>query len=108
MGERRPSQAFGIVGLIIGLMANSVTAYAALSLLAEPDGARIRPMGEAVMFFFGALIGLCGAVFSFQAVRQEGTRWAGVIGLIMGLSSFPLGFFLTKYVIGLRHLVFLP
>ena len=26
----------------------------------------------------------------------------------MGLSPFPLGFFLTKYVIGLRHKVFLP
>ena len=56
-------------------------------------------MGQAVMLFFGALMGLRGAVFSFQAVRQEGTRRAGVIGLIMGLSSLPLGFYLTKHVI---------
>ena len=52
MRERRPSDAFGIVVVVIGLVANLITAYAALSLLAEPDGARIRPMGEAFMVFF--------------------------------------------------------
>ena len=62
MRERRPSDAFGIVGVVIGLVANLITAYAALSLLAEPDGARIRPMGEAFMVFFGTADGIvrCG------------------------------------------------
>ncbi len=98
----------GIAGVLIGFAANAIAANAALSLLGEPAGARIRPMGEALMILNGALVGFCGAVVSFLAVRQEGTRWAGVVGLVLGLSPFPLGSFLMRYVQELRHLNFLP
>jgi hypothetical protein len=108
MGRRRRVITIGLVGVLIGLVANAITASAALSLFDEPVGARIRPMGQALMFFCGALVGLCGAVVSFQAVRQDGSRWAGAIGLVLGLSPFPLGSFLIRYVQELRHLDFLP
>jgi hypothetical protein len=42
------------------------------------------------------------------AVREPGTRWAGVVGLFLGLSPLPLGVVLLRYVQGIRHLVFLP
>ena len=96
MGQRGPSEAFGIVGVVIGLVANSINAYAALSLLAEPDGAQIRPMGEAAMLFFGALIGLCGAVFAFQAVRQQGARLGGSRWTYPGSIVVPTGVFLDE------------
>jgi hypothetical protein len=107
MGRRTRAMTIGILGILIGLGANVLTANAVLSLLAEPVGARIR-MVLGPTLVYGALLGVCGGAVSLVAVRQEGTRWAGVTGLVLGLSPFPLSLFLFRYVQGLKHLVFLP
>jgi cbb3-type cytochrome oxidase subunit 1 len=108
MGRRMRAQAIGVVGLLIGLIANLLVTAPALSLLSEPVGARVRPMGEAAALFQAALLGAFGSVISFVAVRRQGTRWSGVAGLILGLTPLPLGVVLLRYVIQLRHLVDLP
>jgi hypothetical protein len=53
MRERRSSTALRIVGILVGITANVITNNAALSLVAEPVDARIRPMGPALMLFAG-------------------------------------------------------
>jgi hypothetical protein len=108
MGRRRRAVTIGVLGILIGLMANGLVAEVTLSLLAQPVGARIRPMGQAAALFYSALVGLCGGAVSLVAVREPGTRWAGVVGLFLGLSPLPLGVVLLRYVQGIRHLVFLP
>lgn len=108
MGRRVRAITVAVLGLVIGLMANVVAAGAALSLLAEPEGARVRPMAEAAAVFCGAALGLLGGVLSLASVGQKGTRLAGLAGLILALSPLPLGLLLIRFVSGLRHLVFLP
>jgi hypothetical protein len=108
MGRRMRAIAIGGIGILIGLTANALVSTAALSLLAEPDGARIRPMGQAAALIQGALFGTCGSVISLVAVRQEATRLAGIAGLVLGLTPFPLGLVLLRYVVQLRHLELLP
>ena len=107
-GRQVRALTIGVVGILIGLMANVLTANAELTLLAEPVGAQIRPMVQMAAPFAGGALGLCGAAVALVAVREEGTRWLGVAGLILGLSPFPLGLILFLYALRHRHLVLLP
>jgi hypothetical protein len=108
MGRRGRAITIGILGILIGAMAHTLTVNVALSLLAQPFGARIRIMGEATVPIYAALIGVCGGAVSLMAVRQAGTRGLGIIGLVPNLLPFPLGVILIRYVVQLRHLVDLP
>ena len=97
-----------VLGVVIGLMANMLTTTAVLTLLAEPVGARIRPMGLVNAPCAGALFGLCGGTVSLMAAREPETRWAGVAGLVLGVLPFPLGLVLLRYVLEIKQLVLLP
>src|SRR5262245_39489303 len=108
MGKRRRRPKVAILGILIGLGANLLTANATLSLLTLPVGSRIRPMGEGVTLLIGACVGVLGSALSFVAIRHEGTRWSGVAGIVVGLSPLPLGMILMECVIRLRQLVILP
>ena len=52
-GRRVRALTIGVAGILIGLMANVLTANAELTLLAEPVGARIRPMVQTAAPFAG-------------------------------------------------------
>jgi uncharacterized transporter YbjL len=108
MSKEKGSLLIWLPGLLGGLLANAISANSVLSLLDEPIGARIRPMGQAFMMFVGAFVGLCSGASSIDAIRQKGTRWVGLTGLFLGLSPLPLGILFTRYVTQLRHLEFLP
>jgi hypothetical protein len=106
--RRRRALAIGVMGILLGLVANGLTVSAALSLLAEPLGARLRPMAQEVTLMYGALVGLCGGVVAFLAVREEGTRWEGIVGLILAVSPLPLGVAFSMWFERVRQLVILP
>jgi hypothetical protein len=89
-------------------MANAFAANIADSLLAQPDGARIRPMAEALALVFAACLGICGAALAVVPLRENSTRRIGLVGLILGLTPFPMGVALMKAAIRARHLILLP
>ena len=106
--RRMRAMAIGALGILTGIGANTLVASAALSLLAEPVGASIRAMPQALALAQGTLVGLCGGVVAFLAVREKRTRWAGIIGLILAVSPLPLGVTLSMWVLKTRHLIILP
>lgn len=105
---RGPLRKIGGVSILIGLAANAFASNVAFSLLAEPDGARIRPFGEIGTILFATLLGVCGIALASVPVREKSTRWIGGVGLILGLTPLPLGIVMMRIVIQLRHLTILP
>ena len=105
---RGPLRKVGGVSILIGVAANVFASNVAFSLLAEPDGARIRPFGEIGTILFATLLGVCGIALASVPAREQSTRWIGVVGLVLGSTPLPLGVVLMRIVIQLRHFTLLP
>jgi hypothetical protein len=110
--HKRPQWLWPLLpGFAIATIANGIVVWSALSLLSEPSGSEIRPMGEVANIFLmtgiAIFIAIPLSVFGMMRVKTW-HRWVGIISILLGLATFPLGMFLFSWIIAANHLILKP